>query len=60
MSCERYAIIAKDYVDCAHYVAYSKRGPRNWELSDDTNKKKSNAIDQNTKVICELIIQYNE
>lgn len=38
-----------------HYVAYCKRGPNNWELFDDTNKK-SKAVSQNTEVLCELLI----
>jgi len=38
-----------------YYVAYCKRGPHDWELFDDTNKK-SKAVNQNTKVLCELIV----
>lgn len=30
-----------------HYVAYCKRGPRNWELFDDTNKKIKNCQSKN-------------
>lgn len=38
-----------------HYVAYCKRGPNNWELFDETIKK-SKAVNQNTVVLCELLI----